>query len=214
VLRFARLMRLICEVEAPAQGTDAAVVRVSGPLSLFRFTTKYGRAMAAWLPALARAPQWSLEARCVLRGRPVRWLASHRDPIGSTHLPPRRFDSRVEERLFRDLRKVAPSVQVEREADPVRVGDRVVCPDFTLVDRARGLRVRLEIVGFWTPGYLRDKIELLRGLPADQPWVVCIDEDLCDRLPELPPGPVFPYRGHVDAARLAAFIGKLPGAAG
>lgn len=207
VLRFARLMRLICEIETPAQGIDAAVVRVSGPLSLFRFTTKYGRAMAAWLPALARAPGWSLEAVCVLDGERRRWVADHRDPIGSTHALPRRFDSRVEERLFRDLRKVAPHWRIEREADPVRVGDHIVCPDFTLVDPARGRRIRLEIVGFWTPEYLRRKFEVLRGLPADDRWVVCIDQDLCDRAPEVPPGSWFPYRGHVDAGRLVEFLG-------
>ena len=211
VLRFARLMRLICEIETPAHGTEAAVVRVSGPLSLFRFTTKYGRAMAAWLPALARAPGWSLEAVCVLAGERRCWVASHRDPIGTTHAPTRRFDSRVEERLFRDLRKVAPSWEVEREADPVHVGDRIVCPDFTLVDAARGLRIPVEIVGFWTPQYLRDKLAVLRGLPADRRWVVCIDESLCDRVPELPPGPLLSYRGHVDAGRLLAMVGELCG---
>jgi predicted nuclease of restriction endonuclease-like RecB superfamily len=206
VLRFARLMQLICEIEAPAQGTEAAIVRVSGPLSLFRFTTKYGRAMAAWLPALARAPGWSLEAECVLAGERRRWIASHRDPIGTTHVPPRRFDSHVEERLFRDLRKMAPTWQVHREADPVRVGNHIVCPDFTLVDPARGLRIPVEIVGFWTPEYLRDKLAVLRGLPEGQRWVVCIDQELCDRASELPPGPVLPYRGHVDAAQLVGLL--------
>jgi predicted nuclease of restriction endonuclease-like RecB superfamily len=209
VLRVARLRGLICEVETPATSLDDAVLAVSGPLSIFRFTTKYGRAMAGWLPVLAAAPAWSIEARCLVAGERRTWTASHLDPIGTPVPPPRRFDSRVEERLFRDLRRVAPGWDVLREADPVRAGDRVICPDFTLVDRDRGLRVPLEVVGFWTPDYLRRKVETLAALPPDAPWVVCIDESLCASPADLPPGPVFRYRaGRIDAAHLLEFIEK------
>jgi predicted nuclease of restriction endonuclease-like RecB superfamily len=110
----------------------------------------------------------------------------------------------VEERLFRDLRRLAPAWQVLREADPVRVGTRILCPDFTLLDPTRGLRVPVEVVGFWTPDYLADKLATLRALPPDRPWIVAIDESLADRAGVLPPGPCLRYRRRVDAAALLA----------
>lgn len=202
VLRHARLQRLLCTVEAASDGS--AVLVLSGPLSLFRFTTKYGRAMAAWLPVLLRTPRWALRADCVLQDRRVRWRASWRDPIGTTHVPLRRFDSGVEERLFRDLARLATDWEILREADPVRVGDSIVCPDFTLVHRARGARVPVEVVGYWTPEYLARKLATLRALPS--PWVVCVDADLAISPQALPPGEVLTYRRRVDVGMLMSIV--------
>ncbi len=208
VLRFARLRRLLCVAEQDAAG--AARLTLSGPLSLFHHTTKYGNAMAAWLPALVRAPRWRLEAVCVVRGRRRRWRAGHGDPIGTPHLPPRRFDSALERRFFRDLTRTAPRWEVLREADPVHLGRHILCPDFTLVDRDRGLRLPVEIVGYWTPEYLRRKWEVLRGLPGDRPWLVCLDEALAGVAGEVPEGiPCFCFRERVDVDLFLEFVERV-----
>ena len=199
VLRHARLQRLLCSVEAAPEG---AVLHLSGPLSLFRFTTKYGRAMAAWLPVLTRTPGWALRAECVLNDRRVRWRADWRDPIGTHHVPLRRFDSGVEERLFRDLGRIAPEWEILREADPVQVGASIVCPDFTL--RRGAVRVPVEVVGYWTPEYLRRKLATLRALPT--PWVVCVDAGLGVSAEQLPPGDILVFRRRVDAAELMRVV--------
>lgn len=180
VLRYARLQRLLVNVR---QREDRSVVlELSGPLSLFRHTTKYGRAMARWLPALTRGTPWALSARCRLGDGTVDVRATHRDGIATTHAPPLRFDSKVEERFFRELKKLAPDWEVTREAAPTRVvlDGRVslVCPDFALIDPARGRRYFVEIVGFWTPGYLQHKARVIGALPPDQPWVLCVDRTL------------------------------------
>jgi predicted nuclease of restriction endonuclease-like RecB superfamily len=178
VIRFAKLQRLLCQVDIPPGGGMRIVL--SGPLSLFHRTTKYGRAMAAWLPVLVRTPKWRLRARCVIQGRRLTWNASYLDPIGTTHAPLRRFDSLLEERFFRDLQRAAPEeLKVLREADPVQIGSRILCPDFTLVDQRRpGLRVPVEVVGFWTPDYLRAKREAIQSLPDKTRWLLCVDESL------------------------------------
>lgn len=198
VLRQARLQRLLCGVE------PGPLLRLSGPLSLFRFTTKYGRAMAAWLPVLVRTPRWSLEATCVLGGRRGSWRADWRDPIGAPPDPLRRFDSRLEERLFRDLARTAPEWEVLREADPVQVGTRILTPDFTLVHRGRGIRVPVEVVGYWTADYLRAKLEALRALPPGAGWIVCVDTELGVRKEQIPAAGFLTFRGRVDARALAA----------
>ncbi|MBM4397032.1 MAG: DUF790 family protein [Deltaproteobacteria bacterium] len=208
VLRYARLARLVSVVE-PDRAGGGVIVRVEGPLSLFRVTTKYGLALASWLPALTRAPGWRLVADVVVRGRRARYAASHHDPIGSTHAEPRRFDSAVEEALFRGLARVAPRWHVLREADPVQVGGRVLCPDFTVEDPAAGVRVPVEVVGFWTPEYLADKVSVAASLPPDARWVLCIDEDLCDRAGPLPEGPVLRFRRRIDPVALAALLEEV-----
>jgi predicted nuclease of restriction endonuclease-like RecB superfamily len=204
VLRWARLQRLLCSPERDRAG--GTCLRISGPLSLFHHTLKYGRAMAAWLPALSRSRRWRMTARCVLKGRSFTLRASHTDPIGSTHAPPRRFDSALEERFFRDLARAAPGWEVLREAEVVQLGRRLLCADFTLVDRARGLRVPVEIVGFWTPEYLSSKLAALRQLPRERPWIVCIDETLAAGGRWLVDGPVFLFRRRIDAARFLTFL--------
>lgn len=207
VLRLARLRGLLCLAERHEDGSGA-VLHLSGPLALFHHTVKYGSAMGAWLPVVIRTPRWALEATCVLRGQRLLWRAGHRDPIGTTHAPPRRFDSKVEERLFRDLKRIAPSWEVRREAEIVTIGRRIACPDFTLVDDARRLRVPIEIVGFWTPEYLEQKLDLLQQLPSGVRWIVCVDSGL--RAASEPRGfgraDVLWYTRRVDAAELLRFI--------
>lgn len=202
VLRHARLQRLLCGMETDPGDARATRLELSGPLSLFRFTTKYGRAMAAWLPVLLQTPCWSLEAGCVVGGARATWRASWRDPIGTTHAPLRRFDSHVEERLFRDVARLAPEWEVLREADPVQIGSRIVAPDFTLRHRRRGVRVPVEVVGYWTPDYLRRKLDTLRALPDGARWIVCVDTGLGVSAEDLPALDVLPFSRRVDAARL------------
>lgn len=207
VLRPARLRGLLCLAENdPTNG--GAVLRLSGPLALFHQTIKYGHAMASWLPVLIRTPRWSLEATCVIRGERYLWRASYRDLLGTTHVPPRRFDSKVEERLFRDLKRLGTSWEVHREADVVQIGRRIASPDFTLVDAERHLRVPVEVVGFWTPEYLRDKLELLSCLPRYKPWVVCVDSSLRPAAADRGFGQnqVIWYTRRIDAAGLLQFI--------
>jgi predicted nuclease of restriction endonuclease-like RecB superfamily len=203
VLRFARLRRLLCLAEALPGG--GARVQLSGPLSLFHHTTKYGRAMAAWLPVVARAPEWRLNATCVLHGERWHWQASHADPLAPPD-PLRPFDSKLEAAFARDLARQAPGWQLLREADPVQIGRSIVCPDFTLVDPARGLRVPVEVVGFWTPEYLAHKLAVLRRLPAGQRWLVCIDETLAAQGEALPPEEAFRFRRRIDVAAFLAFL--------
>jgi predicted nuclease of restriction endonuclease-like RecB superfamily len=215
VLRLARLRGLLCLAERRATDGET-LLRLSGPLALFHHTTKYGHAMAAWLPVLIRAPRWGLEARCLLAGRRLRWKASCRDPIGTTHVPPRRFDSKLEARLFRDLKRLAPTWQTLRESDPVQVGSRIISPDFTLVDPDTSKRIPVEVIGFWTPEYLRHKLDVLRALPPDACWLLCVDSSLEARADcsVLARNHVFWFERRIDAEALLRFVRDHHGKAG
>jgi len=213
VLRHARRQRLICNVDRgtaaarPKEDGDWQIV-VSGPLSLFHHTTIYGRAMAGWLPVLARAPGWTLEASCRLRDiGPRRFRADHTGPISAVESQPLRpFDSALETHFARDMaREVGDRFHVLREADPYQVDGQVVCPDFTLIERETDLRVAVELVGFWTPEYLTRKLALLRQVSPG--WVICVDESLAaGREGQLPPGPLFRFRRRVPVRAFVSFL--------
>lgn len=216
VLRAARLNGLLCYAEA-GRGDDGTLLELSGPLSILRQTTKYGRQLANWLPAVIGTSGWDLSARCTLRGHDVLWVASHNDGIGGGHAPSRRFDSKLEARFFRDLKRLAPQWQVLREADPVHLGQSIICADFTLLDPQQNLRIPVEIIGFWTPQYLQQKIETLSKMPAGLPWVFCVDEGLeplalqalRDALVNVVGAPmVFPFRKRIDVAAFLTFLAR------
>jgi hypothetical protein len=171
---------------------------------------EYGRALASWLPALIRAPGWSLVASLTWRGEAVRLELDGRAPLSTTGPLPRRFDSQVEERLLRDLQKLRTAWIVRREADPVQFGGRILCPDFTLIDDGRRLRVAVEVVGYWTPEYLAAKVAAVAALPPSRRWLLCVDESLAAAAPELPQlAPVLYYRRRVPAARLLELVEEL-----
>jgi predicted nuclease of restriction endonuclease-like RecB superfamily len=203
VVGYAKLHGLMATFESLDDGTK---VTLSGPLALFHETTKYGRALAGFLPALAVTPAWSLAAQILLGGRRHELALDATAPLPRTHALPASSDSGVERRLAVDIRRLASGWELAREDTVVRVGSRLFYPDFTLVS-ARG-RVLVEVVGYWTPEYLASKAEALRAVEV--PMVVCVDErhargDLSPR-----PG-VLAYRGRVDASALVAEAERMLG---
>jgi predicted nuclease of restriction endonuclease-like RecB superfamily len=67
----------------------------------------------------------------------------------------------------------------------------------------------VEIVGFWTPQYLTEKLARLREA-APPAFVLCIDEERGCAASELPPGlPVVTFRRRVDAAAVMREVERL-----
>ena len=80
----------------------------------------------------------------------------------------------------------APRWRVLREPSPIDAGGRLAFPDFLLEHReAADRRWWLEIVGFWSPDYLRGKLATYRA--ARLPRVIlCIDGQRSVDTRELP----------------------------
>lgn len=197
VVRFAKLRRLICTY---VPGPDGTTVALSGPLSLFRQTTKYGYALAGFIPAAFSTPEWALAASCVLGERRLRVVADASDPIERPHALPKETDSAVERRLVRDVRRLGRGFTIERETAAIPVGDGVCFPDFTL--QKGGARLLVEIVGFYTPEYLASKLRALRAVRERYPILVLVDESLACADADLAGAQALRYRGTVDAAAL------------
>jgi predicted nuclease of restriction endonuclease-like RecB superfamily len=184
VVRQVHLRRLLCIVRR--RNVDGVRLDISGAFSLFRHTTMYGHALASILPLLPWCNRFNLNARCMLRGRSMSAHLRSGDPIALGE-PPKAYDSRLEERFARDFARATLDWDLVREPEPIETGDALVFPDFAITHRREtSKRFLLEIVGFWTPEYLRDKLDRLRCVSC-APLVLCIDRGLNCGSSELPP---------------------------
>jgi uncharacterized protein len=186
VVRYALLRGLLCVVRGDPNAGDELVLEISGPLSLFRSTLVYGRTLASLVPRLAHCDRFELQAFCVVNGQQAIIRVRSGDPIFPPE-PPKRFDSKLEQRFVRDFGKAAPDWTIVREPAPIPAEGTLIFPDFELVHRRNERhRAWLEIIGFWTPTYLSDKLRRLRAARLER-LILCIDASLncgdCD-LPE------------------------------
>lgn len=225
VVRFAKLARLIvlvreaaspaaehapghtASLDADSRQLPHATLEISGPLSLLRPTRKYGHALARFLPALMPVPDWRLSATCVVGKRRGELVLQSGQASIASHRPPRAFDSKVEERLYRDLLARPGPWRMEREPLPLRAGEHLIFPDFGLT-HADGRRVLVEVIGFWHPEYLRRKLDGLR-LAQRADLLLCVDETLAIGSTELPGERTLRYRKRIDATALLALAERV-----
>jgi predicted nuclease of restriction endonuclease-like RecB superfamily len=194
ILRYAKLANLMHRIDSIPDGYR---ITLDGPASVLRGTHRYGVQMAKLLPGLLSCAGWSLVATIVPKGlakytdtpwgRKQRWTLKLDDRCGlqSGIEPPKPTDSQVEEHLVENWelmrmlhggKPVAGNWELLREGDILVRGQRVFFPDFTVVSPA-GNRILLEIVGFWTPEYIRHKSEVLDTF-ADTPLLLAIPHSL------------------------------------
>lgn len=189
-------------------------ITVDGPFSLFKLTQRYGTNMAKILPAILQADKWEIKAS-ILRvnqfGKRIFQLnltnAEVGEKIKPSSLPQEsgevKFDSLVEEKFFKDFSGLKTDWKLIREPSPLIAGAHVFVPDFCF--EKNGIRVYLEIVGFWTRKYLELKVKKLQQL-HDIDILVAADEHLaCDKLKQVKGQLIF-YRGTVPLKPILEFL--------
>ena len=209
VVRQAKWRGLICIVtDRPERG--GASLEISGPFALFRHTGLYGRAVGELIPLLGWCSRFSLAADCVLDGRPYTLQLATGDPIFPADAP-RHYDSHLEERFAREFRRAAPDWDITREPEPISAGETLIFPDFVLQQRSDpGQRWLLEIVGFWTPGYVARKLALYQKARVAN-LILCIDEARTCASADLPTGArVVRFRRRVNPADVLCAVGVSP----
>ncbi len=207
LVRHARRVGLICTISR-LSAAEGFVLDVSGPFALFRHTDVYGRALASLLPRLASGTAFELSAECALgRGAELATLVVRSgDPIGTGRELVDR-ERQLEARFERAFRRAAPDWDVSAEPPPVQAGDSMIFPDFELVHRGDPTRRWLvEIVGFWTPASVRDKLERLRNAGIER-VLLCVDQKRCCAEPEPSlAAHVVPYQSRLDPRAVLAII--------
>lgn len=168
VVRYIKLCRLMHDLSRAEHGYR---IELDGPLSLLRGTRRYGLKMAVFLPALALCQKWRMEAVIVKAGERLIFTLDDRSGLISHFRRFPLFDSKLESDFAANFEKAFRRGLNEwtlSRADAILPagGNNVMIPDFTLRHRS-GKEVYLEIVGFWTPEYLRRKI--LKARAAELP---------------------------------------------
>jgi predicted nuclease of restriction endonuclease-like RecB superfamily len=151
---------------------DAGCLRLSGPLRLFRRTTRYGHALGSLLPALADCDRFDLTATILLGEREVELRLRSGDPFLPAVTAERRKPS------MRFARLVDQGEWIVRDAQPIPVGRRVLFPDVEMLSRQdAALRWLIERVGFWTGEYLEEVAAAYRAAGISR-LILCVDERL------------------------------------
>ncbi|HEX7599271.1 MAG TPA: DUF790 family protein [Polyangia bacterium] len=205
VVRQAKLRGLICTV---ADG-DPPLLDLSGPYAVFRHTQLYGRSLGELLPFLSWCARFELTATCRFRDQEGELHLQSGDPLFPATAP-KPFDSKLEARFSRDLKKAAPDWDLLREPEAVRAGGTLIFPDFLLRHRFDPTRQFLvEVMGFWTPEYLERKLALLRAAKLDN-LILCLDEERGCSEADLPPGArLVRYRRHIDPTAVLQAAGYI-----
>ncbi|MEO1617227.1 MAG: DUF790 family protein [Planctomycetota bacterium] len=180
--KLAGLMHRIERFEKP-DGPSYTMI-LDGPGSVLRDTSRYGIRFAQLIPSLLCCEGWRLRAK--LRSpsrhdeRPFRFQLSPADGLRGEQNEPDEFDSELEraiERRWRDAPE--PGWSLHRDREFLTLGQQVYTPDFVLQEHKTRRRIFIEVLGFWTPEYLRDKHERLRKFSAATPgtgWLLMMDK--------------------------------------
>ncbi|XZE46636.1 DUF790 family protein [Pirellulaceae bacterium SH467] len=206
VLRYAKLARLMHRIER--QGVSYRI-HFDGPASLLQRTTRYGVALAKFLPGLLACKNWSAEAwiRKPKWGKLV-WRIDSNCQLKSETDPGNEFDSQLEEQFFADwLQSDTKGWSLFRETQILHEGQHVFVPDFEAI-HVSGKRVHIEIVGFWTPEYLAHKQRMIDLFP-DQPIVLLVQSSVASKLEHAPKHAVLEFKRRIQVSKLVGFLESL-----
>jgi predicted nuclease of restriction endonuclease-like RecB superfamily len=160
IVRYAHLSRLLYRIERLASGQYRFVF--DGPNSVLRRTHAYGVDFANFLAALVQAEGWRMRAEIVLRKgwRPMSFTLEGSDGYVSRVPAPRLFDSSIEAAMAKKFGQQRGGWRLRREGLVLDLGGSIVIPDFVF-RHGDGTEVALEIVGYWTPEYIAEKLAKL-----------------------------------------------------
>ncbi|SIS15883.1 DUF790 family protein [Natronorubrum thiooxidans] len=169
------------------ESTDVAAgyeAILDGPASLFSKSRKYGIRMANFLPALPLCDRWEMEAE-ILDGErrstnsgSLTFELDHTDGLSSHYGDQGKFDSDLERTLSQKWERATTDWELRREDDVLDLGVEVMIPDFA-VEHPDGRRAILEIVGFWTPEYLEEKLAKIEAADLDHLLIAVSDRLEC-----------------------------------
>jgi predicted nuclease of restriction endonuclease-like RecB superfamily len=152
---------------------------LDGPASLFSQSRKYGIRMATFLAALPLCDRWEMAADILVdesASETRQFTLDHTAPLDSYYSAGERFDSDLERTLARKWDRANTDWELQREQDVLDLGAEVMLPDFA-VEHPDGRRALFEIVGFWTPEYLEEKLAKIRAADADN-LVLAVSDQL------------------------------------
>lgn len=171
--RYIKFFRLMFDAEPMAEGGYR--IMLDGPISPFvKATQRYGRSLAAFMPAVLLCERWQLKAtiRAPLWPDLLTYHLTHTSSMVSHFRASGEYDSLLEKQFageFNDFSEKMGAKRgrwlLQRESEVLLIGgDTVMIPDFLAVHESDPTRrILIELVGFWHPTYLKRKVEKVRA---------------------------------------------------
>jgi predicted nuclease of restriction endonuclease-like RecB superfamily len=135
-------------------------VRLDGPASIFQRSQKYGIQMAVFLPALLLCKGWRMRAEIQSKqSRVVYFELTSEQTLLRSHYPEiAAYQNPVTDKLAAVWSRAGGGWGLEPSSEVIDLGDSAFIPDFVLRHAETGARVFLEVLGFWTPEHLRERL--------------------------------------------------------
>lgn len=173
ILRHAKLAGLMHTIRRLDDGSYRFTL--DGPASSLRSTSRYGIRFARMVPKLLSCRGWWLHATILgPKNQLFGFELSPADRLRSPLAPPAPFDSALEAEIISRWEASRPEGwTLERETEVLHRGQEVLTPDFVLRHRDHPLPTYVELVGYWTPEYLRKKAAQLAKF-RQQRWILIV----------------------------------------
>jgi len=190
-------------------------VSVDGPLSLLKMTERYGTSLAKLLPQIIASESWNVKADILGRNkrRIYKFMLESSEVEGIIEdiahadlIDQGLYDSMIEERFARKFKTHDSGWLLKREPEPILAGRHVLIPDFSF--ERHGVKVYLEIVGFWTKEYIEKKISKLRSI-MNTDMIIAVNENLaCSKFKKIK-GLIVYYKKDVPIKPIFDYLKKI-----
>jgi predicted nuclease of restriction endonuclease-like RecB superfamily len=192
-------------------------VRLDGPASIFQRSQKYGIQMAVFLPALLLCKGWRMRAEIqAQRGRVAYFeLTSEQTRLRSHYPEVTPYENPVVDKLAAAWARAGAAWTLEPSSVVIDLGDSAFIPDYVLRRAETGAHVFLELLGFWTPEHLRERLLEFEHAGLSN-FVLAAWDDLRgtrDPMTNVPPNTIV-FKRSLDPAAVALLADNLTGQAG
>jgi uncharacterized protein len=149
--------RLIHTIQGSPQ-TGYEII-LSGPVSIFHRSQKYGVQMAVFLPALLACEGWRMRAEIAVKsaGSAFFELTSRDSRLRPDALSEALNTNPLIDKLLSAWKDASGQWRAEYAREVIDLGGGAFVPDL-VVHGADGRKVYVEALGFWTPRYLAERL--------------------------------------------------------
>lgn len=178
VFRKIKYLGLMYEIES-----EKPKIYVNGPTSLFKKTRKYGTSLAKLIPTIMKSSSWKINADIDMnRNNSNKIYKFSIDSTKQNLFPEKKleidketkFDSKTERKFYKEFKFLKKDWKISREPKVVKSNSYAFIPDFGF--SKSNLKYYLEIVGFWTDEYLKNKINKIKNSEINM--AIAVDQNL------------------------------------
>jgi predicted nuclease of restriction endonuclease-like RecB superfamily len=204
-----KAFRLIHAIRGnPAAGYDA---QLSGPVSIFHRSQRYGVQMAVFLPALLLYPGWRMRAEIGTKTGAAFFELDSKQTRLRSHYVADGLQSQNPQiaKLLEDFGKLAGEWIAQPSQEVIDLGESAFVPDLVFI-REGDEPIYLELLGYWTPRSLNERLKEFERAGFGNYAIAASEEMRCSRdaPSQLPPN-VIVYKKTLNARELQARLARL-----